>query len=84
MALFINWARIETKLGVTVHFCHPYSAYERGTVENRHKSLREFFPKGMDFTTITDAQLKEAEDYLNNLDPVPKSATNYWAFQDGV
>ena len=58
---------IATELGLDIFFCHPYCAYERGTVENRHKEMRHFFPKGTDFRLITPEQLRSVENHFNNM-----------------
>ena len=60
-------ARIDKELGVLSHFCHPYCASERGTVENRNKALRRFFPKGSEFTHMPDEYIEWVEDYFNNM-----------------
>ena len=58
---------VDACLGTVSHFCHPYCASERGTVGNRNKILRRFFPKGTDFDDIPDEYLQWVEDYLNNM-----------------
>lgn len=58
---------VDACLGTVSHFCHPYCASERGTVENRNKILRRFFPKGTDFDDIPHEYLQWVEDYLNNM-----------------
>ena len=32
-----------------IFYCHPYSAYERGSNENMNRIIRRFFPKGTNF-----------------------------------
>ena len=59
-------ARIDKELKVLSHFCHPYCASERGTVENRNKALRRFLPKGTEFDGIPDEYVQWIEDYFNN------------------
>ena len=49
-----------------VYFAHPYSSWERGTNENTNGLIRQYFPKDCDFTTITDEQIKQVQDKLNN------------------
>lgn len=49
-----------------VFFCHPYSAYERGSNENMNRMIRRFFPKGTNFDTVTKEQVAEAERWMNN------------------
>lgn len=50
---------------VQVYFAHPYSPWERPTNENSNGLVRDYFPAGTDFNTITKARLKEVQDQLN-------------------
>ncbi|MFC7626114.1 IS30 family transposase [Microlunatus sp. GCM10028923] len=58
-------AKFTTVTDCPVFFCDPHSPWQRPTNENGNGLLREFFPKGTDFTTITDHQVLEAERLLN-------------------
>lgn len=53
-------------LGTRSYFCNPYHSWEKGTVENTNGLIRRFFPKKTDFGKISDSQIKEIEDWLNN------------------
>ena len=53
------------KTQVKVYFAHPYSSWERGTNENTNGLIRDFFPKGTDFGTISKYKLKKVQDLLN-------------------
>jgi IS30 family transposase len=53
------------ELETEVYFAHPYASWERGTNENTNGLLRQYFPKGSDFSKITDKQVKCAEKHLN-------------------
>ena len=48
------------------YYCHPYSAYERGTNENINKMIRRFAPKGTSFEDLTDEQVAQIEEWVNN------------------
>lgn len=50
---------------VKVYFTHPYSPWERPTNENSNGLVRDYFPAGTDFTTISAARLKEVQNQLN-------------------
>jgi transposase, IS30 family len=48
------------------YFCKPYRSWEKGGVENYNGLVRQYFPKGHDFATITPERLLEVEDEINN------------------
>lgn len=50
----------------TLYYCHPYSAYERGTNENLNKMIRRWLPKGTDLCNISAKKIKSIQDWLNN------------------
>lgn len=61
-------ARFTVATDCAVYFCDPHSPWQRGTNENTNGLVRDFFPKGTDFTTVTDEEVAEAE-YLLNIRP---------------
>lgn len=48
------------------YFAHPYASWERGTNENTNGLIRQYFPKGMDFNTITQQEIEYVMKRLNN------------------
>jgi len=51
---------------IQVYFAHPRSPWERGTSENTNSLIRQFFPKGIDFSKVPRKRLKEVQDLLND------------------
>jgi transposase, IS30 family len=52
--------------GLDIYFAYPYHSWERGTNENCNGLLRQFFPKGSYFATITQQQIEAATELINH------------------
>lgn len=50
---------------VQVYFADPHSPWMRGTNENTNGLLRDFFPKGTDFSKVTTTQIRRVQHILN-------------------
>lgn len=60
--------------GIKVYFAHPRSPWERGTNENTNGLIRQYFPKGTDFTKVSRYEVKRAQHELNGR---PRKTLNY-------
>ena len=54
------------KLKISFYFCKPYHSWERGANENTNGLIRQYIPKGTDFSEITDEFVSWVENKLNN------------------
>jgi len=62
---FADYELIERDLKLDVYFAYPYHSWERGTNENTNGLLRQFFPKGSSFATITQKELDRVVRLIN-------------------
>lgn len=49
-----------------VYYCHSYSAWEKGSVENHNRMIRRFFPKGTNFDEVSPAEVRKVQDWMNS------------------
>jgi transposase, IS30 family len=63
---FCEHEQIASGLQARIFFAHPYASWERGLNENTNGLVRQYFPKKLEFATITDQDLQQVEDLLNN------------------
>jgi len=63
---FRGFREVEARSQLDVFFCDPSSPWQRGTNENTNGLLRQYFPKGMDMSRITQQALDRAVAKLNN------------------
>lgn len=57
---------IAQTLNADFYFAHPYCSWERGSNENMNGLVRQYFPKGSDFSSITQKDLNRVMRKLNN------------------
>ena len=61
-----DWKQVHLDAGIDVYFCDPHAPWQRGTNENTNGLLRQPFPKGTDFASVSAAQLDAVADELND------------------
>lgn len=49
-----------------VFFADSYSSWQKGAIENANKLIRQYIPKGTDFSSLTDAFIRKIQYKLNN------------------
>lgn len=71
---FAAHQEIAKQLDADIYFAHPYASWERGINENTNGLIRQYFPKGIDFSTVSEEEIKHVMDRLNNR---PRATRNY-------
>jgi len=72
---------IAKKLRLKYYFCHPYSSWERGMIENTIGLLREFFPKKKSLRQVSQRDLNLISIILNNR---PRKSLGYLTPQEAM
>jgi transposase, IS30 family len=63
---FSEYELMERETGMEIFFAYPYHSWERGTNENFNGLLRQYFPKGSNFATVTQKDVSRAVRELNH------------------
>lgn len=61
-------------LGIATYFCHPYSAWEKPTIENTFQRLRRYIPKRSDLADFSDDYIAFVVQRMNN---TPRKCLGY-------
>lgn len=57
--------RDHQKLLVPTFFCDPYSSWQKGSNENGNKMLRRYFPKGTNFSKVSQEKINKVVSLIN-------------------
>ena len=66
--------RFSLATDIKVYFCDPQQPWQRGSNENTNGLLRQYFPKGMDLSDVTQAKLNAVARRLNER---PRKTLNF-------
>ncbi len=65
---------VKEMFGIDTYFCDPYCSWQKGLVENTNMLIRQYLPLNTHIDLLTDDQIQEIEDKLNNR---PRKSLNY-------
>jgi IS30 family transposase len=71
---FAKHEYISQQLGCKVYFADPYSSWQKGTVENTNKLIRQYIPKRTCFNNLSDSYIEQIQNKLNNR---PRKTLNF-------
>lgn len=61
-------------LGIPTYFCHPFSSWEKGTIENTFQRLRRYIPKKADLKDFSEETIASIVERMNN---TPRKCLGY-------
>ena len=69
---FYDWKEFRKSLynakdDVDVYFCHSYASWEKGGVENFNWLIRKIYPKGFDFSTVSQYEIDNEIKKINGI-----------------
>ena len=62
-----------------IYYCHPYSAWERGSNENANAMIRRFIPKGTPIEDYSEQDIQRIQDWMNRY---PRKILDYKCSDD--
>ena len=62
------------ELNIATYFCHPFSSWEKGTIENLFGRLRRFIPKKKSLKNYSPEKISAIMDIMNN---TPRKCLDY-------
>lgn len=62
------------QIGCDTYFCHPYSSWEKGTIENTNGLIRRYIPKK---SRIKDVSVKKLNQIITKLNNTPRKCLNF-------
>jgi IS30 family transposase len=62
------------QLGAQIYFTDSYASWQKGAVENTNKLIRQYIPKGMDISTVSDRRIASIQAKINRR---PRAKLNF-------
>lgn len=62
----VRHTALKEAYGLATYFCDAYASWQKGLVENINGLIRQYFPRCTDMSKVTDEQIYEVQEKLNN------------------
>ncbi len=72
---FLHEDTLEALLHVPIYYCHPYSAWEKGSIERHNRLLRLYCPKSTNFSKLSPRALKQTHRLIVHYPHTPKKVS---------
>lgn len=63
---FRNHGELAESFSAKTYFCDPFKSYQKGSIENANRSLREYCPRKMDIQSLQQEELDRYVQLINN------------------
>lgn len=70
----VTHIKLREDYNIKTYHCDPYASWQKGGVENINGLLRQYLPKHADFSKLTDEDVYNIQEKLNNR---PRKSLNY-------
>lgn len=65
---FYNYEKFQNAFNTSnIYYCHPYSSFEKGSIENSHELIRRVIPKGVSLKPYTQHDINILINNINSL-----------------
>ncbi len=71
---FLHADKIEASLRAPVHYCHPYCAWEKGSIERHNRLVRTYHHKPTDFSKQSPHTLRQTHHLIVHYPRSPRKA----------
>lgn len=78
---FVGHSVIKSLTGIPTYFTAPAAPYEKGAIEQLNKELRVYYPKGTDFSNVTQNELDQVAE---NLRTAPMKCLNWMTPEEAL
>lgn len=65
--IVLNKLKDSLPSNTNIFYCHPYSSFEKGSIENNHELIRRIIPQGVSLSPYTQEEINLLVSHINSL-----------------